>query len=178
MGLGRVTNLARIALSTLVGLAGPALSETATRPPLQVSFASPEGQLVELPGAITLVFSQPMQALAGTVAATAPVGSVRRLSDHEQAAGHWVWYGAQTAVFYWSRPPHHASDYEVTIAADLRALDGTTLGLPWAFGFSTPVAALRSVELDASNSASGYQVDCRFNQAVHPSEVERAVRII
>lgn len=145
---------------------------------LQIDFASPTGAVAEAPGAVTIVFSKPMRALATTTATAHGVASIQRLHDRADADGHWVWYGAQTAVFYWATNPTRASEYEVVVPATTRALDGSTLGSPAAFRFTTPAATVRTVNVDLSEVATAYRVVCEFDQPISPEEVRRALRIV
>lgn len=158
-------------------LLGPERLPAASAEPVSVTFAGPQGPLAERPGAVTLVFSRPMQPLQATTESLSEVATVTRSHDQATLAGTWVWYGAQTAVFYFKEPLASATTYQVHVPRTSQAIDGTQLAQPLAYTFSTPLPKLLTAELDPAEPHKGYAVDVTFNQSVTPTEVMRAVEV-
>ncbi|MEO8902078.1 MAG: hypothetical protein ABI488_09430, partial [Polyangiaceae bacterium] len=98
----------------------------------RVVFAGPQGEANEV-SELSLVFSRPLRKLE---LAGAPPPA---LSISPPLAGRWLWVGTH-ALHFVPETPHlpGATAFTVTAPADLRALDGSTLGSPYQFKFSTP----------------------------------------
>ncbi|MFC1643420.1 hypothetical protein ACFL5O_12195, partial [Myxococcota bacterium] len=115
------------------GTLGPGLGEFGADPaarPFRVVFSAPKGQA---PGAgeISIVFSRPVRSL--------------ELAEHESPppvaiepsiAGRWQWIGTHALSFVPERGRlPGATEFQVEVPAQTRALDGTSLGQPYRFAF-------------------------------------------
>jgi len=139
--------------------------------PFRVVFAGPEGQAAT--GAeISVVMSRPLRvlSLAGDEAPP-PITLTPRID------GRWRWVGTRALVFVPSggRLPG-ATRIHVEVPGSTRALDGSTLGKPYAFDLETPRP--RVVRSTPSSGAKGMEpkttIELHFNQPVEPEALRRA----
>ncbi|HVY48022.1 MAG TPA: Ig-like domain-containing protein, partial [Minicystis sp.] len=138
-----------------------------------VVFATPKGATDD-PSEITIVFNRPMRPLdlAGDEA-PAPATITPAVK------GRWGWMGTTAIQFVPEDHLPRATDYAVEVPATTRALDGSTLGKPYRFKFSTARPALVSVDAPGEHRAlePGVRFSLRFNQPVTDAEVTRAVAL-
>ncbi len=132
----------------------------------RVVFAGPQGEASEV-SELSLVFSRPLRKLE---LAGAPPPA---LSVSPPIAGRWLWVGTHALHFVpeTARLPG-ATEYVVTAPAELRALDGATLGTAYQFKFSTP--RLKLVDSMPGAGARGLEPNAvftlHFNQGVDPEK--------
>jgi alpha-2-macroglobulin len=132
----------------------------------RVVFAGPQGEASEV-SELSLVFSRPLRKLELAGAPTPP------LSITPNIPGRWLWVGTH-ALHFVPETPHlpGATEYQVTAPAELKALDGTTLGAPYHFNFTTPRPKL----VDSTPSAGTRGLEpaafftLHFNQAIDPEK--------
>src|SRR5450432_1548629 len=132
----------------------------------RVVFAGPQGEASEV-SELSLVFSRPLRKLE--LAGSAPPA----LSISPNIPGRWLWVGTH-ALHFVPETPHlpGATEYQVTAPAELKALDGTTLGAPYHFNFTTPRPKL----VDSTPSAGTRGLEpaafftLHFNQAIDPEK--------
>ena len=139
----------------------------------RVVFAGPQGEANEV-SELSLVFSRPLRKLelAGDpppVIAIAP-----------PIAGRWLWLGTRALHFVPETPRlPGATQYTVTVPAELRALDGSTLGKPFKLEFSTP--RLKLVDSEPSAGSRGLEPSSKFtlhfNQAVDPEKFRASTKL-
>ncbi|HEY5372696.1 MAG TPA: MG2 domain-containing protein, partial [Polyangiaceae bacterium] len=116
---------------------------------------------------LSLVFSRPLRKLE---LAGAPPPA---LSLSPPIAGRWLWVGTH-ALHFVPETPHlpGATEYVVTAPAELRALDGSTLGTAYQFKFSTP--RLKLVDSLPGAGSRGLEPNAvftlHFNQGVDPDK--------
>ncbi len=135
----------------------------------RVVFAGPEGEASEV-SELSLVFSRPLRKLE---LAGAPPPA---LSISPPIAGRWLWVGTHALRFV-PETPHlpGATEYVVTAPAELRALDGATLGTAYPLRFSTPRPKL----VDSIPGAGSRSLEpsafftLHFNQGVDPEKLRR-----
>ena len=133
----------------------------------RVVFAGPQGEASEV-SELSLVFSRPLRKLE---LAGAPTPT---LSISPPLAGRWLWVGTH-ALHFVPETPHlpGATEFSVTAPAELRALDGATLGSPYQFKFSTP--RLRLVDSAPGAGARSLEPNAtftlHFNQGVDPEKL-------
>ncbi|MEP7049170.1 MAG: MG2 domain-containing protein [Pseudomonadota bacterium] len=143
-------------------LGGNKASEGAFR----VVFAGPEGEANEV-SELSLVFSRPLRKLE---LAGSPTPA---LAISPSIAGRWLWVGTHALRFV-PESPHlpGATEYTVSAPAELRALDGSSLGTAYTFKFSTP--RLKLVDSEPGSGARGLQPNAtftlHFNQGVDPEK--------
>ncbi|HEY2735183.1 MAG TPA: hypothetical protein VGI70_14400, partial [Polyangiales bacterium] len=136
-------------------------------------FAGPQGEASEV-SELSLVFSRPLRKLE---LAGAPPPT---LSVAPNLPGHWLWVGTH-ALHFVPETPHlpGATEFTVTVPAELRALDGATLGTPYQFKFQTPLPKLVQSEPEAG--ARGLEPSTiftlRFNQAIDPLKFQRLTKL-
>src|SRR3954468_9999960 len=111
------------------GAGGPGKKESAA---FRVVFAGPQGEASEV-SELSLVFSRPLRKLE---LAGAPPPA---LSISPNIVGRWLWVGTH-ALHFVPETPHlpGATQFVVTVPADLKALDGGVLGTAFHFDFTTP----------------------------------------
>ncbi|MGI5844589.1 MAG: alpha-2-macroglobulin family protein [Candidatus Xenobium sp.] len=104
--------------------------------PVEVVFASPQGQLQNLPegAAATLVFNQPMVPLEGL----GQPGPLPPVTIQPPVAGTWEWRGTATLVFRPEGELPLATRFEVSLPAGLKSFSGQTLAQEYRFSFTTP----------------------------------------
>ncbi len=143
----------------------------------RVVFAAPQGEANEV-SELSLVFSRPLRKLELAGAPPPPV------SISPNIPGRWLWVGTR-ALHFVPETPHFpgATAYAVTVPAELRALDGATLGTAFHFDFKTPRPKL----VDSAPSAGAHGLEpsavftLHFNQPIDPDKFHalttlRAVR--
>lgn len=132
----------------------------------RVVFAGPEGEANEV-SELSLVFSRPLRKLELAGAAPPAIGISPPI------AGRWLWVGTHALRFV-PETPHlpGSTQYVVTVPAELRALDGSTLGDPYKLEFSTP--RLKLVDSQPGAGSRGLEPSSKFtlhfNQAVDPEK--------
>ncbi len=130
----------------------------------RVVFAGPQGEANEV-SELSLVFSRPLRKLE---LAGAPPPAI---AISPPIAGRWLWVGTH-ALHFVPQTPHlpGSTQYTVTVPAELRALDGSTLGSPYQLSFSTP--RLKLVDSEPGQGSRGLEPSAKFtlhfNQAVDP----------
>ncbi|HKO54175.1 MAG TPA: MG2 domain-containing protein [Polyangiaceae bacterium] len=134
----------------------------------RVVFAGPQGEANEV-SELSLVFSRPLRKLE--LAGAAPPA----IAIAPPIAGRWLWVGTHALRFV-PETPHlpGSTQYTVTVPAELRALDGATLGSPFQLEFSTP--RLKLVDSDPAAGSRGLEPATKFtlhfNQAVDPEKLQ------
>lgn len=143
---------------------------------LSVVAATPRGP-VDGPVRATITFDRAVRALGKTaVDAAAPA----RIEP--EVPGAWRWLGSATLEFDPEGPMPLATEFTVTVAAGLTALDGARLNTAFRFNFSTPpphpVAGEPLNPWRASELVEPEQVfEVIFDQAPAAGEVQARVRI-
>lgn len=150
------------------GLAPGAEGSTGTSGPFRVVFAGPRGEAAE--GAeISVVFDRPLIPLEA--AGSEPP----KITLQPPIPGRFRWAGPRALVFVpdAGRLPA-ATEIHVEIPGALRAMDGSRLGSPYRFTFSTPRPAV--VTTTPEDGARGVlpttTLTLEFNQAVDPEQVQ------
>lgn len=140
--------------------------------PLQVAFASPQGETAgpEDYQSISVVFNQPMKALSAEKASIAEPFTIQ-----PEAKGRFRWKGTATVSFEPEEPLKYATEYTVTVPQGLKAPGGNQLKEDYTFAFSTPGPRVVSSEpkTHAKNFKSGDFAYLQFDQAVAPEEVQK-----
>ena len=132
---------------------------------LTIIKAGPVGEIATLAEAneIRVVFSEPMIVL-GKI----PKGLVVPWFHVAPAIkGTYRWSGTTTLIFTPDpkTPLPFATQYEVTIDADTKAVSGHTLGKPYTFSFATPTIQLKQTKFYRNEDGS-VTIGLRFNQPV------------
>ena len=139
----------------------------------RVVFAGPEGEANEV-SELSLVFSRPLRKLE---LAGAPPPAI---AISPPIPGRWLWVGTHAMRFV----PESAhlpgsTHYTVTVPAELRALDGSTLGTPYQLEFSTP--RLKLVDSEPGAGSRGLEPSAKFtlhfNQAVDPEKFRTLTKL-
>jgi len=139
----------------------------------RVVFAGPEGEANEV-SELSLVFSRPLRKLE--LAGAAPPA----IAISPPIAGRWLWVGTH-ALHFVPETPHlpGSTQYVVTVPAELRALDGSTLGSPYQLEFSTP--RLKLVDSQPGAGSRGLEPNTKFtlhfNQAVDPEKLRGLAKL-
>ncbi|HEY1534054.1 MAG TPA: hypothetical protein VGF76_08540, partial [Polyangiaceae bacterium] len=139
----------------------------------RVVFAGPQGEASEV-SELSLVFSRPLRKLE---LAGAPPPA---LTVSPPIAGRWLWVGTH-ALHFVPETPHlpGATEYVVSAPAELRALDGATLGTAYQFKFSTP--RLKLVDSMPGEGARSLEPNTiftlHFNQAVDPERLRALAKL-
>lgn len=143
--------------------------------PFAVVHASPQGEAGDRAD-VSVVFSRPLRAL-GLAGAEAPAPI--RLSP--EVPGRWQWVGTHALIFAPAagRLPA-ATRFEAEVPAATRALDGSVLGKPHRFAFTTPRPKLvRSSPFDGAEGLEPKTtLTLRFNQPIDPGQLEQATRLV
>ncbi len=145
--------------------------------PFGVVFASPKGATRD-PSAVTVVFSRPLRPLE-TAGNEPPVPARIAIKGTNLAPnGDWRWLGTHAFVFSGDLP--RATEFDVTVPAATKALDGTPLGSDYTFAFRTALPEIVRVE-----PGDGYEhltptqrFDVRLDQPVDLREIERAAKLV
>ncbi|MEO6420604.1 MAG: Ig-like domain-containing protein, partial [Polyangiaceae bacterium] len=144
-----------------------------------VVFAGPKGKTVD-PGEVTIVFNRPMRPLELAGSESAPP-AVLHAAGGAPVKGEWRWMGTSALSFAPASQLPRATEYAVTVPAGTKALDGSVLHDAYAFTFSTPPPKVVRIQPDgqaAQHMTPAQTFELRFNQAVDPREVERAVSLL
>jgi len=158
------------------GALGPgALAGAGKKEPgaFRVVFAGPEGEASEV-SELSLVFSRPLRKLELAGAPPPP------LTISPSIQGKWLWVGTH-ALHFVPETAHlpGATRFTVTAPADLRALDGSTLGEAFHFDFTTPRPKL--VDSQPSNGSNGLEPSTfftlHFNQGIDPDQFRALTRL-
>lgn len=148
--------------------------------PFRVVFGGPTGETDD-PGEVAIVFSRPVHALEIVGEESLPTAKIAAVGTKgpEPVEGRWEWVGTHAVRFVPKDRLPRASQYRVEVPADSRALDGATLGKPYAFEFSTPRPRLERSEpwQGADHLTPSTHFDLRFNQPVAPAAVREALSI-
>jgi len=172
--------LSIVAAACMAGAGSPVKSENGALAPgagtrgaqgkdgaFRVVFAGPQGEANEV-SELSLVFSRPLRKLE---LAGAPTPAI---AVSPPIAGRWQWVGTH-ALHFVPETPHlpGSTRYTVTVPAELRALDGSTLGSPYQLEFSTP--RLKLVDSEPGAGSRGLEPNAKFtlhfNQAVEPEKL-------
>jgi alpha-2-macroglobulin len=139
----------------------------------RVVFAGPQGEASEV-SELSLVFSRALRKLELAGAPPPP------LSITPNIPGRWLWVGTH-ALHFVPETAHlpGATRYVVTAPAELRALDGTTLGAPFHFDFTTPRPKL--VDSEPGAGSRGLEPNTvftlHFNQAIDPEKFRSLTKL-
>ncbi|HMA93552.1 MAG TPA: MG2 domain-containing protein, partial [Polyangiaceae bacterium] len=139
-----------------------------------VVFAGPTGEVAP-ESEIQIVFSRPVRPLSTLANAEIPHIEIR-----PAIAGTWRWIGTQALVF---APTQHRLPYatavDVTVPADVRALDGSVLGAPYPFRFRTPAPKLvrATATDDREHLRENSQFELTFDQPVAIEQVRGRLRL-
>jgi len=141
--------------------------------PFGIVFASPQGETTESTE-ISILFNRPMRTLDLSGSETP---SPATISPH--TPGSWRWIGTQGLYFAPETRLPYATDLVVSIPAETRSLDGTSLSEPYVFRFNTTRPALVRVTPSHSVShlrpSSSFILD--FNQPIADEEIARAIKL-
>ncbi|WP_373048020.1 MG2 domain-containing protein [Vulgatibacter sp.] len=108
-------------------------------------------------GALAVVVARPQGEAEGsfhpTITFSRPIVALQEVDGQQlqpaqiapAVAGTWKWLGSTTAEFVPASQLPYATTFEVTVPAGLRALDGSTLGEPYRFSFSTPRPVVQTI---------------------------------
>ncbi|HEX7664970.1 MAG TPA: Ig-like domain-containing protein, partial [Polyangiaceae bacterium] len=150
-----------------------------SKKPFGVVFASPKGETND-PSEVTIVFNRPMRPLDLAGEEAAPPAKITAQGG-QPVKGAWRWIGSNALIF--AAPQEglaRATHYDVTVSGDTKSLAGEVIEKPYAFSFDTPAPKL--VRIDPyegeEHVVKNAHFDLRFNQAVDPAEVTRAVKIV
>ncbi len=150
------------------------------RPPKEfaVVFGGPRGETTE-PSEVSIVWNRPMRPLELAGDESAPPATLT-LAGGTTPKGTWRWMGTSALAFIPEARLPRATEYTVTVPAGTRALDGSTLGKPYAFTFSTPRPQVVRVTIpgDTTHVKPDATMELRMNQPVDLKEVARAVKIL
>ncbi len=143
--------------------------------PFRVVFAGPKGS-ASIGAEISIVLSRPLRRLevAGNEAPP-PLVMTPTL------AGRWQWVGTRALVFVpeKGRLPG-ATKIRIEVPASTRALDGSTLGKPYAFELGTPRPKL--VRSYPGGGARGLEPNTKlellFNQPIDPEALKKTSQLI
>lgn len=139
-----------------------------------VVFAGPTGEVAP-ESEIQIVFSRPVRPLNTLANAEIP-----RIEIRPAVAGTWRWIGTQALVFAptQQRLPR-ATVIDVTVPGDVRALDGSVLGAPYAFQFRTPAPKLVQATSsdDREHLRENSQFELTFDQPIALEELRGRVRL-
>lgn len=145
-----------------------------------VVFAGPRGQISQGNEAIpTVVFNRAMRTLDGPDA-PAPGLATLKTKDGRVVAGMFRFVGTRGLVFEPDKAAlPAATEFEVTIAAGARALDGSTLVNPYSFGFSTarphvvdaPFSGRKDLKPDSA-------LRLELDQDIDPAEIAKQAKLL
>jgi alpha-2-macroglobulin len=154
-----------------LGLVQAEQAAPAKHGPVAVTYYAPVGE-AEGPVQIGVSFDRPMVALGTDTLADAGVFSIA-----PAVAGSARWVGSQTLLFEPSQPLPMATEFRVTVAKELRALDGNTLAEELSFLFATPALMVeRTGPHDgAERQERALAHELFFNQTVTPAKVAEHV---
>lgn len=152
--------------------------DTSSKKPFDVVFASPKGATVD-PSEVTIVFNRPMRPLELAGEESAPPAKITA-SGGQSAKGSWRWIGTNALIF--AAPQEglpRATEYQVSVPAGTKALDGEAMTKAFEFSFHTPPPKIVRIDPNEGEEhlAANAHFDLRFNQAVDPKEVARAVHV-
>ena len=139
----------------------------------RVVFAGPQGEANEV-SELSLVFSRPLRKLDLAGAPPPAIGISPPI------AGRWLWVGTH-ALHFVPETPHlpGSTQYTVSVPGELRALDGSSLGSPYQFEFSTP--RLKLVDSEPGAGSRGLEPATKFtlhfNQAVDPERFRALTKL-
>ena len=144
--------------------------------PLQVIYATPEGQLDSPHLQITVSFSKPMIAL--TKVEDQAEKSPLQLSP--PIKGKQRWLGTRTLVFEPEAPLAGSTEYQVEVPAGLKALDGSTLPEARKWTFTTPRLSVSRVypHRSARWQRQDASVQLWFNQPIKATALEQHLKVV
>ena len=142
---------------------------------LSVSEVFPSAKAGPIPvdSAITVVFDQPVVPL--TVASAADE-LPQPLSIQPATAGSGEWVNSAVYTFTPARPLASGQAYRVTLAPDLRAVDGAEMRAEYIWTFETARASIITVDPPpgATSLSLTPKIQVRFNQVMDRSAIEAA----
>jgi alpha-2-macroglobulin len=146
-------------------------SAPADNQPFGVVFAAPSGDASEV-SEISIVFSRPLRSL--DLDAQLPP-----ISISPALPGRWLWVGARALRF---APERNVSlpgstAFRVEVPAGTRALDGSVLGKPYTFSFTTPRVQLVRTSPVGKGQLPNVAIDLYFSQVVEPKELSRTLSL-
>ena len=142
---------------------------------VKVTRFAPQGE-VEFADQISLAFDRPMVAVTTqnqTITEAVPVSMTPALE------GHWRWMGTQVLVFEQkdhARLPM-ATEYQLMVAADTQAADGSRLAKPLQWTFTTPTLQLQNSYPSGEAVALNPLLFLAFNQRIEPSALLPFIQI-
>ena len=139
------------------------------------AFPLPGSSLAPVDSAITVAFDAPVVPLALSPDQAA-LPQPLRLSPAVDGAGEWV--SSAVYVYTPSQPLAGATEYTVTIAANLAAVDGSVMAraASWAFKTAPPTIVSIDPPPGTKNLILNPRIQIRFDQPLPQSLVERAFR--
>jgi len=145
-----------------------------------VVFAGPRGTVHDRrQPAVTVLFNRAMRALEQPEDANVPAARLTT-DDGRAVAGAWRWIGTHGLLFTPSSPLPGATRFAVVVPAGTRSADGEGLRADYTFEFATERPRVtRSWPSDGANDLrEGGALLLQFNQAMDPSAVEKAVKLV
>ncbi len=141
--------------------------------PFRVVFAAPRGAASDT-SAIHVVFSRSLRTL-GAEGQPPP-----RIELSPQLPGHWMWIGGRALGFELDEGATlpGATAFRVVVPAATRALDGATLGAPYAFDFETPRPSVARHAPDGEGALPSASLELFMTQAVEPAVLERSLELV
>jgi hypothetical protein len=143
-------------------------------------FAAPQGETRD-PSEVTVVFNRPMRPLTAAGDESAPPAHLVLRGTTTSPRGSWRWMGTNALVFAPESRLPEATEYTVTVPAGTRSLAGEALAAPYESTFATLRPHVERLdaepEVPTDQLLPGETFVARFNQAVEPREVERAVML-
>lgn len=139
------------------------------------AFPLPGSSLAPVDSAISVAFDAPVVPLA----LSPDRGDLPQpLNLSPAVAGIGEWVNSAVYVYTPAQPLAGATDYTVTIAADLAAVDGSVLGGPasWSFKTAPPTIVAINPPPDTSGLVLDPRIQIRFDQPLSQNLVERAFR--
>ncbi|MCB9577944.1 MAG: Ig-like domain-containing protein [Polyangiaceae bacterium] len=142
--------------------------------PFRVVYSGPEGE-ASAGSEISLVFSRALRELS--LAGDEAPPPVKLTPD---VPGRWQWVGTRALVFV-AAGGHlpGATRISVEVPGSTKALDGSPLGKPYRFAFTTPrPRVVRSSPWDGANGLEPKTtVELRFNQPIDPEALRRVTHV-
>jgi len=167
-----------VTASRTLDLAASEGGDGGSKRPFAVVFSGPHGKTSD-PSEVTIVFNRPMRPLELAGEESAPPARIAARGTTQAPKGSWRWLGTSALIFAPEPALPRATEYEVTVPAETKALDGSVLGTAFSFTFATQTPALARIEPREGERHLKPRAtfDLRFTQPVDPREVERAAKV-
>jgi uncharacterized protein YfaS (alpha-2-macroglobulin family) len=136
---------------------------------LAESLPKPDAGEVDPSSAVVAAFNRPVVPLGAD-----PTSLPAAFTLDPPAQGNGQWLNTSTYIFYPDPALEGGKAYHVTIASDLKSVDGSPLETPETWGFTTASPRLVSLEPAAGSQAISLSapITLTFNQPMDPSSVE------